>query len=189
MNLVQSIAIVVPWTLWLIYWVATSKQVKQTAQKEASVSRTLQSIPLIVGGALIIVPDITAAAWTPDWQQLRMPQFAGLAVLLAGLAFSVWARLHLGTNWSVSVTLKEGHELVRSGPYGLVRHPIYTGCLLALAGAASIGEQWRCVAGLLLVFASLAYKVRVEESWLTRHFGRAYGQYRQEVAALIPGLY
>ena len=189
MNIIQSMAIVVPWTLWLVYWIATSKQVKQTAQRETSNSRTLQSIPLIAGGALIIVPDLTSAAWVPDWQQLQGPQFAGFAVLLAGLAFSVWARLHLGTNWSVSVTLKEGHELVRSGPYGLVRHPIYTGCLIALAGAVLIGEQWRCVAGLLLIFASLAYKVRVEESWLTRYFGPAYTQYRREVAALIPGLY
>ncbi|SDH26642.1 methyltransferase family protein [Paraburkholderia phenazinium] len=189
MNIVQSIAIVIPWTLWLIYWIATSKRVKQTAQRETSNSRTLQSIPLIVGGALIIVPDLTASAWAPDWQQLQVAQFAGIGVLLAGLAFSVWARLHLGTNWSVSVTLKEGHELVRSGPYRLVRHPIYTGCLLALAGAVLIGGEWRCVAGLLLIFASLAYKVRVEESWLTRYFGAAYTQYRRDVAALIPGLY
>lgn len=189
MNIVQSIAIVLPWTLWLIYWIATSKRVKQTAQRETSNSRTLQSIPLIAGGALIIVPDLTASAWTPAWQQLHAAQFAGFGILLAGLAFSVWARLHLGTNWSVSVTLKEDHELVRSGPYRLVRHPIYTGCLLALAGAVLIGAEWRSVAGLLLVFASLAYKVRIEESWLTRYFGPAYTQYRQEVAALIPGLY
>jgi protein-S-isoprenylcysteine O-methyltransferase Ste14 len=174
-NIVQSIAIVIPWALWLIYWIATSKRVKQTAQRETSNSRTLQSIPLIAGGALILVPDLTASAWVPGWQHLQAAQFAGLAVLLAGLAFSV--------------SLKEGHELVRSGPYRLVRHPIYTGCLIALAGAVLIGEQWRCVAGLLLIFASLAYKVRVEESWLTRYFGPAYTQYRREVAALIPGLY
>lgn len=189
MNIVQSMAIVIPWTLWLLYWIATSNRVKETARKEASLSRTLQSIPLIAGGALIVLPDFNRAAWSVDWQSIGAPQFVGLAVLLAGLAFSVWARLHLGTNWSVSVTLKEGHELVRSGPYGLVRHPIYTGCLLALAGAVLIGAQWRGVAGLLLIFASLAYKVRVEENWLTGHFGGAYAQYRRDVAALIPGLF
>ncbi|MBN3805803.1 isoprenylcysteine carboxylmethyltransferase family protein [Paraburkholderia sp. Ac-20336] len=189
MNIVQSIAIVVPWTLWLLYWIATSKQVKATARKEASLSRTLQSIPLIAGGALIILPDFTAAAWRFDPQMFGPLQIAGLVVLLAGLAFSVWARLHLGTNWSVSVTLKDDHELVRSGPYGLVRHPIYTGCLLALLGAAIIGAQWRGAFGLALIFASLAYKVRVEESWLTGHFGGAYTQYRRDVAALIPGLF
>jgi protein-S-isoprenylcysteine O-methyltransferase Ste14 len=188
-NIAQSIAIVIPWALWLLYWVATSNRVKETARKEASLSRTLQSIPLIGGGALIVLPDFNTAALSLDPHAIGPLQLAGLAVLLAGLAFSVWARLHLGTNWSVSVTLKEGHELVRSGPYGLVRHPIYTGCLLALLGAVLIGAQWRGVAGLLLIFASLAYKVRVEESWLTGHFGRAYSQYRRDVAALIPGLF
>ncbi|KWN01964.1 isoprenylcysteine carboxyl methyltransferase [Burkholderia ubonensis] len=189
MNIVQSIAIVVPWAAWLAYWIATSKAVKATVRKEASRSRTLQSIPLIAGGALIILPDPTWQALTPDWQRFGLQSAAGLAVLIAGLLFSVWARRHLGTNWSVSVTLKDGHELVRSGPYALVRHPIYTGCLLALVGAALLGGEWRGALGVLLVFASLAYKVRVEESWLTGHFGAAYAQYRREVAALIPGFY
>lgn len=189
MNLAQSVAIVVPWIVWVVYWVATSNRVKATARREASRSRTLQSIPLIVGGALIVLPDFNRAAWWFDPHSLGVPQLAGLAVLLAGLAFSVWARLHLGTNWSVSVTLKEDHELVRSGPYGWVRHPIYTGCLLALVGAVLIGMQWRGAVGLLLIFSSLAYKVRVEESWLSGHFGGAYAQYRRDVAALIPGLY
>lgn len=110
MNIAQSIAIVVPWTLWLLYWVATSNRVKETARKEASLSRTLQSIPLIGGGALIVLPDFNTAALAVDSHAIGPLQLAGLAVLLAGLAFSVWARLHLGTNWSVSVTLKEDHE-------------------------------------------------------------------------------
>ncbi|NML34422.1 methyltransferase family protein [Paraburkholderia antibiotica] len=189
MNIAQSLAIVVPWTVWLLYWIATSKQVKAIARKEASFSRTIQSIPLIVGGALIVLPEFAASAWRFDAQSLGALQWGGFAVLLAGLGFSVWARLHLGTNWSVSVTLKEGHELVRSGPYGLVRHPIYTGCLLALLGAVLIGAQWRGAVGLVLIFASLAYKVRVEESWLSGYFGGAYAQYRRDVAALIPGLF
>jgi protein-S-isoprenylcysteine O-methyltransferase Ste14 len=188
-NIAQSIAIVIPWTLWLLYWVATSKRVKETARKEASLSRTLQSIPLITGGALIVLPDLNGVAWSFNSQSIGSLQFIGLTALPAGLGFSVWARLHLGTNWSVSVTLKEGHELVRSGPYGLVRHPIYTGCLLALAGAVLIGAQWRGLAGLLLIFGSLAYKVRVEENWLSGHFGGDYAQYRRDVAALIPGLF
>ena len=189
MNIVQTIAIVVPWAAWLAYWIMTSQAVKTTVRKEASRSRTLQSIPLIVGGALVILPDATLRAFVPDWHRFGLQAQCGLAVLVAGLWFSVWARLHLGTNWSVSVTLKENHELVRTGPYGLVRHPIYTGCLIALVGAALIGGEWRGAFGVALVFASLAYKVRVEESWLTGHFGPAYAQYRREVAALIPGFY
>jgi hypothetical protein len=121
MNLAQSIAIVVPWTVWLLYWIATSKQVKETARKEASLSRTLQSIPLIAGGALIVLPDVGGAAWRFDPHAIGPLQFAGLAVLLAGLGFSVWARLHLGTNWSVSAEQRcERYHLgtIRSLPLG-----------------------------------------------------------------------
>ncbi|CAN0628472.1 Isoprenylcysteine carboxyl methyltransferase [Burkholderia multivorans] len=189
MNIVQSIAIVVPWAVWLAYWIATSNAVKATVRHETPRSRRFQSLPLIAGGALIILPDPALSALTPDWSRIGVQGWSGVAVLAAGLAFSVWARRHLGTNWSVSVTLKENHALIRTGPYALVRHPIYTGCLLALAGSALIGGEWRGAIGVLLVFASLAYKVRVEESWLTGYFGPAYTQYRREVAALIPGFY
>jgi protein-S-isoprenylcysteine O-methyltransferase Ste14 len=188
-NIVQSIAISVPWLLWLAYWIATSKAVKATARKETQGSRTLQAVPLIAGGALVSLPDPTLSALTPDWPHIGATQLTGLAIVVAVLLFSVWARVHLGANWSVSVTLKEEHELIRSGPYALVRHPIYTGCLSALAGSALIGGEWRGALGVALIFASLAYKVRVEESWLAGHFGDAYARYRREVAALIPGVY
>ena len=72
MNIVQTIAIVVPWAVWLAYWIATSQGVKTTVRKEASRSRTLQSIPLIVGGALIILPDPSWQALVPDWQRFGL---------------------------------------------------------------------------------------------------------------------
>jgi protein-S-isoprenylcysteine O-methyltransferase Ste14 len=189
MNIIQSTLILLPWSIWTVYWIATSKAVKATAKREGAWSRTLQSIPLVLGGVLIAVPGTAAAAWTPDFGRLGAMQLAGELILAAGLAFSIWARLHLGANWSVSVTLKQGHELVRNGPYKIVRHPIYTGCLLALGGSALISAQWRAPLGVALIFASLAYKVRVEERWLTGYFGGAYRRYRREVSALIPGLY
>lgn len=69
----------------------------------------------------------------------------GLLMVICGLAFAVWARIHLGRNWSGTVTVKEDHELIRSGPYGIVRHPIYTGLLLAIAGTAIVFGEWRAV--------------------------------------------
>ncbi len=184
----QTLAIFLPWALWTIYWTATAGGVKSTLKREASLSRRLQSIPMIVGGVLIGLPDIDGKlfAWPA---QIDAVQIAGFVLQLVGLGFSVWARRHLGMNWSVSVTIKEDHELIRSGPYALVRHPIYTGCLVALLGGVLIDESWRAALGLALVFASLAYKVRLEETWLTGHFGPSYSQYRRQVAALIPGLY
>ena len=73
-----------------------------------------------------------------SWQRSFSAYWIGLALLCAGLAFAVWARVELGRNWSGSVTVKEGHELIRSGPYAYVRHPIYTGLIAALIGTAVI---------------------------------------------------
>ncbi|WP_426399783.1 methyltransferase family protein [Ralstonia sp. R-29] len=193
--LVRTAAIVVPWLAWLVYWIHAAPGTKETVRMERRLSRTLQSIPLIVGSALIVLPLplfgplFGLARSTPAEPVFGVLQWSGLAVVVAGLLFSVWGRVHLGTNWSVSVTLKDDHELVRSGPYALVRHPIYSGCLAALAGAAMIRGAWPAGFGLVLIFLSLAYKVRLEERWLSEHFGEPYRAYRRQVRALVPGLY
>ncbi|KLU24581.1 isoprenylcysteine carboxyl methyltransferase [Caballeronia mineralivorans PML1(12)] len=188
MTIYHSIAILLPWAAWLAYWMKASSWAKQTVKREDRLSRTLQSIPLIVGCLLIVWPD-ASASWNSANAGFDLRQWLGLAVVVAGLSFSVWGRRHLGSNWSVSVTLKDGHELVRSGPYALVRHPIYSGCLLAIAGSALVCAEPRGVIGFALIFASLAYKVRVEERWLSEYFGDPYRTYRREVRALVPWLY
>ena len=95
-----------------------------------------------------------------------------LAIVLAalGLGFTVWARVYLGRNWSGSVTQKEGHELVRSGPYAYVRHPIYTGLLVALAGSAVAAGELRGVLGVLIVLAAFVHKLRIEEGYMRELF-------------------
>jgi protein-S-isoprenylcysteine O-methyltransferase Ste14 len=189
MTIYHTLAILGPWAIWLAYWMKASSLAKKTVKREDRFSRTVQSIPLIVGCALVALPDRLAGAWSLANTHFDSQQWTGLAIIVAGLTFSVWGRRHLGPNWSVSVTLKADHELVRSGPYALVRHPIYSGCLLAIAGAALVTEQWRGVIGFALIFASLAYKVRVEERWLSEYFGDPYRAYRREVRALVPWLY
>jgi protein-S-isoprenylcysteine O-methyltransferase Ste14 len=189
MTIYHTIAVLGPWAVWLAYWMKASSWAKKTVKREDRLSRTIQSIPLIVGCALVVWPDRLAGAWSLADAHFDSQQWSGLAIIVAGLGFSVWGRRHLGPNWSVSVTLKADHELVRSGPYALVRHPIYAGCLFAIAGAAVVTEQWRGVIGFALIFASLAYKVRVEERWLSEYFGDPYRTYRREVRALVPWLY
>ncbi|MGH8782713.1 methyltransferase family protein [Paraburkholderia sp.] len=188
MSYLRSAAILIPWLMWVAYWVRASSGTKQTVRRESDLSRRLQALPLILGGALIVLPPV-AFGLRSNADDFGWLQTVGLAVLAAGLAFTVWARLHLGTNWSVSVTLKDAHELIRTGPYALVRHPIYTGCLLGVIGSALIRGEWPGVIGFALIFASLAYKVRVEEHWLSEYFGEGYRVYRREVHALVPGLY
>ncbi len=101
----------------------------------------------------------------------------------------MYARVWLGRNWSGTVTLKQDHELIRGGPYRWVRHPIYTGILLALLGSAIATAEWRGPLGFALITISLLRKIKVEERVLTGQFGEAYTRYQAEVPALLPGLY
>jgi len=110
----------------------------------------------------------------------------GVALNFAGLLFTVWARVHLGRNWSGAVTLKQDHELITSGPYRIVRHPIYTGLLLAFAGLAVARGEWRSILGLVIMALSFWLKLRIEERLMVEQFGSAYETYRRRVNALIP---
>ena len=109
-----------------------------------------------------------------------------MVVTALGLGLSVWARVHIGGNWSAIVTIKRDHALVRDGPYRYVRHPIYTGILLAFVGSALARDEWRGVLATAIAFAALWRKLRLEELWLTEVFGDEYRRYRNEVRALIP---
>ena len=121
--------------------------------------------------------------------QLSLVYGIGACIVVAGLAFTVWARIHLGRNWSGTVTLKYGHELVRSGPYRIVRHPIYTGLLVAFAGSAIARGEWRGIVAVFIAFAALWRKLRLEERWMVETFGNEYLEYRAGVAALILFVY
>jgi protein-S-isoprenylcysteine O-methyltransferase Ste14 len=112
----------------------------------------------------------------------------GLTITILGLGLAVWARIHLGKNWSSRPGIKVGHTLVRTGPYRFVRNPIYTGLLVGYTGTAiSIGALWALLL-VLLVLAVFLGKIRGEEKYLLEEFGEAYAQYRKEVRALIPYL-
>jgi protein-S-isoprenylcysteine O-methyltransferase Ste14 len=109
-----------------------------------------------------------------------------LALTAAGLGIAVWARLYIGSNWSGSVTLKVGHQLMKSGPYRFVRHPIYSGLLLAIAGTALTNLRVRSVIGLVCLWVSFQIKSRIEERLMQQTFGPEYTAYKQETGALLP---
>jgi len=115
--------------------------------------------------------------------------YVGFALTAVGLGFALWARFAIGRNWGSLVTVQEGHKVARSGPYAIVRHPIYSGFMLATLGTAiAIGEVGGLV-GTALVIISWAYKSRLEEAFMIEHFGAEYQQYRQQVKGLIPGIW
>jgi len=175
------------WLLWLLYWVVSATRTKPTERTESFSSRLSYVLLLAVGVMLIVWPHTGRGWWTmrllPDSE---LTYAIATCLVAAGLAFSVWARMHLGGNWSGSVTLKQGHELVRSGPYAYARHPIYTGVLLALLGSAIECGELRAALGLALVAAAFLHKLRMEERLMRETFPAEYERYSAEVPALIP---
>jgi protein-S-isoprenylcysteine O-methyltransferase Ste14 len=178
------------WAAWGLYWWASARNVKAAARSESPLSRWLHLGPPIVAGVLLGVPR-SNLPWLDDrFMPFAAWEFwAGAAITAAALLFAVWARRHIGRNWSAIVTLKEGHELVTSGPYALVRHPIYTGLVFGFVGSAIALGQWRGIAAVLIVYLSLLRKYRLEERWMRERFGVAYEDYRRRVKALVPLLF
>jgi protein-S-isoprenylcysteine O-methyltransferase Ste14 len=175
------------WSAWALYWLITAASAKPTQRRESPGSRLAHVIPLMIGGVLI--------AWHPMrwpwlaarlWPRSLMLSWVGVALLAAGLAFAVWARVHLGRNWSGTVTVKQGHELIRSGPYACVRHPIYTGILVAVLGTVIASGTVHAALGLAVIAAALLRKLRIEERFMRETFPGEYQRYSAAVPALIP---
>ena len=175
------------WLIWLMYWALAAIGTKPAARSERPASRLTHSIPIVLGGLMLAFPDLLGptlqqrfVAATPAWFWL------GLALVGCGLVLTVVARMSLGSNWSGIVTLKQDHELVRSGPYAFMRHPIYTGLLLALIGTAIAIGEWRALIGVALIALGLVRKLMIEERFMMAQFGEAYAHYRAHVRALVP---
>ena len=184
-----GLAISVLWLVWLGYWWLSARDVKRTSRRESIGDRFTYRVPLILG-----ILCLTAPGWVPRPLHQRFvahgapAQVVGLLMLMAGLSGAVWARRHLGRNWSASVVVKEDHALVRTGPYRRVRHPIYTGILLAYLGSAVAVGEWRGLVGFVLAFISFLVKSRMEEGRMAETFPE-YAEYRRHTTALIPGIY
>jgi protein-S-isoprenylcysteine O-methyltransferase Ste14 len=184
---IHDLLLAVLWLAWLGYWMIAARDVKTTRRRESWASRLSTVVLILLTALLFAFPSRHL-----PWLNVRFvsPAMAfywlGLLITALGLAFAVWARVHLGRNWSGTVTVKDNHELIRSGPYGLVRHPIYSGLLLAILGTAiAIGER-RCLLGFGFLTVAFVLKLRREEGFMGERFPNEYSRYRAEVPALIP---
>ncbi len=187
MQLVYRYAFLVMWVSWGLYWWAASRNVKAVVRREPLPSRLLHTVPLAVALVLLWSTNLPGSFLIRRlWPWTEWTFWSGCLLTAAGLMFSVWARVHLGRNWSGIVTIKQDHELITSGPYALVRHPIYTGLLLGFFGSALAIGEWRGVVAVVLAAGSLWFKLRREERWMRQQFGNAYSTYAKRVAALVP---
>lgn len=180
-------------SLWIVfgaYWAISALSVKRAQRVETSASRLATLAVIVVGGTLIFSRSARFAPlnqrFVPETEWIEE---VGVLLVGAGVAIAIWARRHLGQFWSARVTLKVDHQLIQSGPYAWVRHPIYSGLLLALIGTALFVGEWRALVGVLLVFAGHWQKARREEALLAGQFGAAYEEYRRRTGSLIPRLH
>jgi protein-S-isoprenylcysteine O-methyltransferase Ste14 len=184
-NMVVSL-----WIVFLVYWALSALSRKRALHKETSAWRLATLVLVVAGASLIFSRSLHFGAL----DQRFVPKSAwieGVAETLvaAGVGIAIWARRHLGQFWSARVTLKLDHQLIQSGPYAWVRHPIYSGLLLAITGTALFLGEWRAVVGTLLLFFGLWQKAWREEALLAGQFGLDYEEYRKRTGSLIPRLH
>jgi protein-S-isoprenylcysteine O-methyltransferase Ste14 len=175
------------WMLFGLYWLVSALKRKRTKQRENWSQRLGYVLPLLAAFYLLDRPE-ARYGWLSERFVPWSPavEWGGVFLTAAGVAIAFWARWHLGTNWSGTVTLKEGHELIRSGPYRAIRHPIYTGILLAILGTAiDIGEI-RGLVAMALIWLSFYIKARREESFLRQEFGERFDEHLKHTGMFLP---
>lgn len=178
------------WVAFLAAWALMARGQKETIERKRLASK-LAYWPLLVVGAGLIFNGFShrrtlGRLSEPLLEPQPMAGWSGLAIALLGLSVAIWARRALGRNWSASVVLKKEHELVATGPYAFVRHPIYTGLeLLFLGSAIALGTRAGFL-GFLLTLCSCWIKLRQEERLMLRAFGEEYAAYARRTKRLIP---
>lgn len=181
MNAIAITSVV--WTAFWIYWLAASVTVKAGLRRRAWLAGVQLAILVAVVILLRLTQPIGYAATHDPWLK-----GIGLALFALGLALAVWARLYLGRNWGTPMTRKTDPELVTAGPYRMIRHPIYSGVVLAMIGTAlAVGVNWLLVA--VVLGAYFVYSAVNEERYMAERFPDTYPGYKRSTKMLIPGLY
>ena len=175
------------WDVWLVYWLFAARHTKPAATVEPRRHRLMHGLGMLVAFLLLYAPAMQ-----------RQPRLfpatdaidaTGILLELAGMGFTVWARLQLGANWSGTVQLKHDHELIVDGPYRLTRHPIYSGLLLAFIGAWMTIATLPGLAGFVVLWATVAWKSTHEDALMRHAFPDIYPAYAARVKRLVPGLF
>lgn len=181
-----SAFIAAAWIVWLFTWILAAGWSARTASRHdlgaESPSRVL---------TLAAVVMILASYWPLQsallWRASLEVGWAMAGLVVLGLGFTWAARLHLGPLWSSTSAPSEAHRIVETGPYGIVRHPVYAGLLLAVAATAVESGRIEAVGGALLLVAAISLRAKLEERFLRRDLGdEAYAGYRRRVPMLIP---
>jgi protein-S-isoprenylcysteine O-methyltransferase Ste14 len=175
----------VVWSMWALSWFAAAMWSRQTAARASFAQEAPYRIITIVG-IILLFGLIDFRAMPYGWDVAEGVMWILLALVTAGFLFAWWARLHLGTLWSGTITRKQDHRIVDTGPYALVRHPIYTGLLLSGFATAIARGRWEALIGAFLFALGCWIKARQEERFLSEELGPDYAAYRKRVPMLVP---
>jgi protein-S-isoprenylcysteine O-methyltransferase Ste14 len=180
----ERLALFTIWGVWLTLWCVWALRTKAVKKGESVASEAAHQLPLVLALAMLWPWHLPYGLL--GGQVLPPLGWAGVVLTAGGMLFMIWARAAIGENWSGRVTIKQDHMLIDRGPYGKVRHPIYTGLLAAYVFTGLCWGDWRGLVAPLLALVVLWRKLRLEEAFLTEQFGSAYQEYRQRTRALIP---
>jgi protein-S-isoprenylcysteine O-methyltransferase Ste14 len=177
------------WVLFGVYWLVSALKLKAVKRREPPAERIVYLLSMVAAYVLLLDERLSigwlSTRFVPESSPIGL---LGVIIAFAGVAFAIWARWHLGQNWSATVTVKEGHELIRSGPYGRIRHPIYTGMLIAFAGTALALGEYRGLLGLIIAISSFFAKARKEERYLVQEFGGKFQEHMRRTGMFLPKL-
>lgn len=178
------------WLLFSIYWAIRGIRRHRSKRKAALIFTVLNNGLLYLGFILVLlgrsVPSSLSLLFLPQAIPIHI---TGTIFAIAGVGFAIWSRQLLRNNWSRDVVIMEDQQFICSGPYAIVRHPIYAGILLALLGSTLVSSTLGSLLGFVFAIISLWQKARMEEQLLITEFGQQYANYQREVRFLIPFIY
>ncbi len=175
------------WAAFGIYWLTAGLKGKAAQTQESPRYRLLRLGILAITFALLFWGRAAFGFLGRRFVfESRIVSYAAFSLALAGLAVAVWARVHLGQYWSDKVVLKVDHQLIRSGPYAYMRHPIYSGVLLGVAGTALLLGELRGVLALAILLSNYIIKAKREETILAAQFGDQFQQHMKSAGFLFP---
>ena len=189
--------IMVQLLIWMFFMMVWASAWLRSSIAVRTAHPWLDRLHLMLVGTGVMLIVLSPLRWLPhEWlfsqsflPNINMVTNIGAGITAAGMMLAIWARFILGRQWNTTISIQENHELIRRGPYRVVRHPIYTGVLLAALGSVLALHTVGAGIGLLLLFITYAAKISREDRWLTKELGESYAEYRREVAAMVPWLY
>jgi protein-S-isoprenylcysteine O-methyltransferase Ste14 len=169
------------------YWIVSARRIKRRKLGESTLTYSWLSLPMIAAVLLLAGGEFWRGGLrAPLAPTSSLFQDSGVVLTLAGVLLAAWARYHLGANWSAVPSIRMGHELIRTGPYKHLRHPIYSGILLAALGSALVINQRRAALGFVLLWIGFALKAKREENLLGAEFGAQFEEHKQHTGFPFP---